>query len=219
MDILSVWRFKIFSVLSIIMYIIAPLTIIIVSAIMMAIIIWRKFPYLKKLPVDSAPLPERGLLAGFFPEVHTYLRKIDVSLYRNLFFKELEKFLRRLRVISLKIDTFTHRLIDKIKTNHLKKETIEHLTPKSDQNGEVAVPVLLKNLSVEEKQKKEEHDLIIEIAKNPKNAELYKKLANIYILTENFSDAIEALETVLKLDPEDKIAAAKFRAVKKHLPE
>ena len=73
-------------------------------------------------------------------------------------------------------------------------------------------------LSPEEKQKKEEHVLIIEIAKNPKSPELYKKLADLYILEENFSDAVEALETAMKLNPEDKKTAAKLRAVQKALP-
>ena len=200
------------------MYIIIPLVIIAVSIIVAGLIVWRKFAYLKKLPADSASVPENGMLADFFPEALGYLKKINLNSYRDLFFKELEKFLRRLRVVSLKLDTFTHHLIDKIKTNEFKKGTVEHLTPKSDQDGEEAVPILLRNLSLEEKQKKEEHDLIIEIAKNPKNAELYKKLADIYILAENFSDAAEALETALKLDPEDKKTQAKLRAVTKNLP-
>lgn len=205
------------------MYIIIPLAIILISALAMILVVWRKLPYLKKLPVDSVSVPEAGILESFFPEARRYLRKIDFSLYRELFFKELEKFLRRLRVVSLKLDRFSHQLIDKIHANGSTKANVEHLSASpvggaKTAGGETALPAVLPVLSVEEKQKKEEYVLIVEIAKNPKNAELYKKLADLYILSENFSDAAEALETALKLDPEDKKTAAKLRAVQKSLP-
>ena len=197
------------------MYIILPLVVIVISTAVMAVIVGRKFPYLKKLPVDAA-VPESGIVGGFLPEVFHFFKKIDLSFYKDLFFKELEKFLRRLRVVSLKIDSFTKHLIDKIRTNG-QKDRIEHLTPKQEDHQETEVAIMAK-LSPEEKQKKEEHVLIIEIAKNPKSPELYKKLADIYILEENFSDAVEALETAMKLNPEDKKTAAKLRAVQKALP-
>ncbi len=198
------------------MYIIVPLVIIVISAAIMAVIVGRKFPYLKKLPADAA-VPESGIAEGFLPEVFLFFKKIDLSFYKDLFLKELEKFLRRLRVVSLKIDSFTKQLIDKIRTNG-QKDRIEHLTPKQEENHQEAEEIIIAKLSPEEKQKKEEHVLIIEIAKNPKNPELYKKLADLYILAENFLDAVEALETAVKLDPEDKKTAAKLRAVQKALP-
>lgn len=197
------------------MYILVPLIIILVSTAIMAVIIWRKFPYLKKLPVD-ATVPQTGMVEGFLPEIYHLFKKMDLRFYEDLFFKELEKFLRRLRVVSLKIDSFTKHLIDKIRTNGIKKEKIQHLT--SEQEIKEEVVHVRPRLSLEERQKQEEHALIIEIAKNPKNQELYKKLADLYILAENFSDAAEALETALKLDPEDKKTAAKLRAVQKALP-
>ena len=114
------------------------------------------------------------------------------------------------------MDSFTHHLIDKIRANG--NGTVEHLTPESESKETEAAVAVNPVLSREEKQKKEEHALIIEIAKNPKNPELYKKLADIYILTENFADAAEALETALKLDPEDKKTEVKLRAVRRALP-
>src|SRR3989344_777409 len=198
------------------MYIIVPLIIIAISTVVMAVIVGRKFSYLKKLPIDSVSSPETGLWTGFFPEANHYLKKIDFHLYRDLFYKELEKFLRRLRVVSLKLDSFTHHLIDKIRASG--NGAVEHLTPESESKETEAAVAVNPVLSREEKQKKEEHALIIEIAKNPKNPELYKKLADIYILTENFADAAEALETALKLDPEDKKTEVKLRAVRRALP-
>ena len=200
------------------MYILVPLIIILISAVTGAVIIWRKFPYLKKLPVDAVAVSETGLWEGFFPEVYRFFQKVDFGFYRHLFFKELEKFLRRLRVVSLKIDSFTKHLIDKIRTKGTKREIIKHLTPEKEGKDQEEAVQVFSEISKEERQKKEEHDLIIEIAKNPKNAELYKKLADLYILAENFSDAAEALETAMKLDPDDKKTAAKLRAVQKALP-
>lgn len=197
------------------MYILIPLIIIAVSAAAMIAIVWRKFPYLKKLPVEAVH-EGTDLWAGFFSEARHYLKKIDFGSYRDLFFKELEKFLRRLRVVSLKLDRFTHHLIDKIRINENGKEAAGRLAL-SEESKEEIVPVAV-ILSAEEKQKKEEHALIIEVAKNPKNAELYKKLADLYILSENFPDAAEALKTAFKLDPDDKKTEVKLRAVIKSLP-
>src|SRR3989338_4877648 len=198
------------------MYIFVPLIIIAVSASIIVVIIGRKFPYLKKLPVEAGAVSEVGLLEGFLPEIYHFFKKIDLGLYRDLFFKELEKFLRRLRVVSLRIDSFTKYLIDKIRINGVKKEKSQRLMAEQETKEEV-IPVRTK-ISLEEKQKQEEHALIIEIAKNPKSPELYKRLADLYILMENFPDATEVLETALKLDPEDKKTAAKLRAVQKALP-
>ena len=209
------------------MYILAPLVTIAVSAAIMIVIVGRKFPYLKKLPVDAA-VPESGIVEGFLPEFFYFFKKIDLSFYQDLFFKELEKFLRRLRVVSLKIDSFTKQLIDKIRTKRPAAERpaseVELAFGKQSQVDESGQKAGTSNIgagtveSFEEKQKKEEHALIIEIAKNPKSPELYKKLADLYILEENFSDAVEALETAVKLDPEDRKTAAKLRAVQKALP-
>src|SRR3989344_7570025 len=156
------------------MYIILPLVVIVISTAVMAVVVGRKVPYLRKLPVDAG-VPESGIVGGFLPEVFHFFKKIDLSFYQDLFFKELEKFLRRLRVVSLKIDSFTKQLIDKIRTKRPAAERpaseVELAFGKQSQVDESGQKAGTSNIgagtveSFEEKQKKEEHSLIIEIAK------------------------------------------------------
>lgn len=201
------------------MYFIIPLTIAVSSLLVVFYVVWRKFPYLKKLSEPAVASPSSGeaglpvFLSEFFPEIIRYVEKIDFDFHKNNLLKEFEKFLRRLRVISLKLDSFTNSLLAKIKVEVLKNEE----RPVGEFK-ELSVTKSIKRENPAEKYKKEEQLLIIEIARNPKNPELYKKLADLYILAENFLDAVEALETAVKLDPEDKKTAAKLRAVQKALP-
>ncbi len=202
------------------MYFIIPLIIAISSLFVAFCVVWRKFPYLKKLSEPATPSLSSNednfsvFLSEFFPEVIQYLKKIDLNSHKNNLLKEFEKFLRRLRVISLKIDRFTNNLLAKIKSEVLKSE--EQLT--SEFKEPVSVRESVKRENPAEKYKKEEQLLIIEIARNPKNPELYKKLAETYTALKNFSDARESLEAALELDPADEKTKEKLEATKKLLP-
>ena len=52
-----------------------------------------------------------------------------------------------------------------------------------------------------EDMKKEEQRLIIEIAKNPKDFKLYEILGDVYLKTNNLSDAKESYEAAIELNP------------------
>lgn len=199
------------------MFLFIPLVIASISLSTICFIAWRKFPYLKKISEPSAPAAGEYSFANFFsdlfPEVVYRCKKLDFEAYKNSLLKELEKLLRRLRVISLKIDRLTNSLLWKIKTE-------------SNKNGaEKAVEFKIETKTISPKKenlaenlKREEQQLIIEIAKNPKNPELYKKLAEVYIALKNFPDAEESLEAALELDPEDQKVKEKLEEVKKNLP-
>ena len=151
-----------------------------------------------------------ALLSDFFPEVASYFKKVDLTSYKNHLMKELEKFLRRLRVLSLKLDGFTNKLLAKIKSENVKNGH----TLAQEFKDESSVKVITKKESPEERAKKEEQALIIEIAKNPKNPDLYKKLAEIYIVLKNSSDARESLKAALELNPEDHKTKEKLETMK-----
>ncbi|HEY4484343.1 MAG TPA: tetratricopeptide repeat protein [Candidatus Paceibacterota bacterium] len=197
------------------MYLFIPLLIILVSLVGALLIIWRKLPYLKKITnppsISSAESMPFALLSDFFPEVASYFKKVDLTSYKNHLMKELEKFLRRLRVLSLKLDGFTNKLLAKIKSENVKNGH----TLAQEFKDESSVKVITKKESPEERAKKEEQALIIEIAKNPKNPELYKKLAEVYLSVKNFSDAKESLETALELDSEDQQTKEKLETINK----
>lgn len=205
------------------MFFVIPLALILLSLFTICLIAWRKFPYLKKLsePVrsiqtDSSPDTYNfaGLFADFFPEIFYQCKRINFDAYKNSLLKEFEKLLRRLRVLSLKIDSFTNNLIRKIKSENLKNGNI----PAAEFKTESEQPALAKKENSAENHKREEQLLIIEIAKNPKNPELYKKLADTYIALRSFPDAVESLEAALELDPEDRKTKEKLGIVKKNLP-
>ena len=167
------------------MFILIPLVLILLSAAGIFAIIWRKLPYLRKLSVTdvhSGP----GILADFFPELSENINSTRLKHYRMVWFIELEKFLRRLRVLSLKIDRASDSLIIKIRKFTERKHPL------------VTEPVL------EDKKKaikEEEQRLIIEIAKNPKSPSLYEALGDLYVKMKNFTDAKESYEAAIELDP------------------
>ncbi|MBI2058100.1 MAG: tetratricopeptide repeat protein [Candidatus Yanofskybacteria bacterium] len=196
------------------MYLLIPLFIILGSLFGVLFIVWRKVPYLKKItdPVSasSIDLTPLAFFSDFFPEVAGYFKRVDLGSYKNHLMKELEKFLRRLRVISLKLDSFTNKLLAKIKTENVRNG---HSLAQEFKEG-AEVKTIQRKESLTERAKKEEQALIIEIAKNPKNPELYKKLAEVYLSVKNFSDAKESLETALELDPEDQQTKEKLEMVR-----
>lgn len=198
------------------MFLLIPLFLIFGSLLAIALVIWRKLPYLKKLPVDTPP-SDSGFLSEWFPEANHYYKKIDLSAYRDYWLKELEKFLRRLRLVSLKLDRLTNSLINKTKTR------TNGAKPKEggradDLSFGTAGENVIQNKEAANNYRRQEQLLILEIAKNPKNPELYKKLAEIYISAKNFSDARESLETALELSPQDEKIKEKLEMVKKTMP-
>ncbi len=65
--------------------------------------------------------------------------------------------------------------------------------------------------------KAEEQRLIIEIAKNPKDATLYRELGNIYMKTGEINDAWESFKKALELEPTDEESKGKLEKLSKKL--
>ncbi len=195
------------------MFFFIPFSIFLVSLFLTVWIVVRKFVYLRKLTpevLESSAAVQENFWAEFFPELTDYLKKVKVREYGVIFLAEFEKFLRRLRLISLKIDTLTNRLIHKVR-----KTTVHHegiLTKEAEaENGRGAeTPVQTGKEAKKKDLKEEEQRLIIEIAKNPKDAGLYKELGRIYMKTGEWHDAAESFKKALELNPEDNEAKTKL---------
>ncbi|MEK7154181.1 MAG: tetratricopeptide repeat protein [Patescibacteria group bacterium] len=186
------------------MFIILPLAIFLIS---IAAIFWlaaRKFVYLKKLApgiIDNSDVAQESFWAEFFPEGAQHLKMEKLQGYAAAVLAEFEKLLRRLRLISLRIDTFMSQLVHKVrKSNARREETLSKETG-AEAEKEVSKPIQIND--VKKDLKEEEQRLIIEIAKNPKDAGLYKKLGQIYLKTGDSGDAFESFKKALELDPED----------------
>ena len=201
------------------MFLLIPLFLIIFSLFGIAIIIWRKKPYLDKLyTLDTAgndmeisalvrPVFEwRTYGLELFPEIKSLIEKLKFHEYRIVWLREAEKFLRKARLLSLRIDRLSDTLIKKIRRVNIngrlnggvaskiadeKKET----TVVNDPAKKVAISSnFLKN---------EEERLIIEIAKNPKDATLYESLGDLYIEMGGWTDAKESYKAAIELNSQN----------------
>jgi tetratricopeptide (TPR) repeat protein len=190
------------------MFLLIPFAIFLVSIVLIIGIIARKFVYLKKLTPEIVGANEENFWAEFFPELSAEIKKINLREYQVSFLAEFEKFLRRLRLISMKIDAFTNSLI-----HNVRKTTAEHeeILSSRAEIKEIEEPIITPD--VQKELKEEEQRLIIEIAKAPKNAKLYKEIGNIYMKTGDNPDAMEAFKKAFELDPEDTESRTKLDKV------
>jgi len=191
-------------------FILIPLVLILLSATGIFVIIWRKVPYLKKLSVADVQL-EPSIWAEFFPELSEKINTIQLKHYREVWLFELEKLLRRLRVLSLKMDRVSGSLIKRIRrfTERKHHENLQIPPVEIKETNSIKTKEFVKQ-EIKKDMRKEEQRLIIEIAKDPKNSSLYETLGDLYVKMGNFPDAKESYEAALALDPQ------KEELIKKH---
>lgn len=202
------------------MYLLLPLLLIAGSISGIFIIVWRKAPYIKKLATPDGPtLNGNGiskkeyffkLFSEFFPEIGGTFKNIKFKEYKDAWLVEVEKFLRRLRLVSLRMDRWSNSWIQGIR-KHVDKSTAQTTTPvptPTSEVGEVLTSDVNKlktkteeKVSETELFKKEEQRIIIEIARNPKNSKLYDALGDLYVKMSDYSDGKESYEAALELDP------------------
>ncbi len=199
------------------MFILVPLILILASVVGVSVIIFRKMPYLNKLTPETHLSTQTGaigdFLADLFPEFSEVVKSLKLKEYGRLWLVELEKFLRKLRVISLKIDRISESWIKKIRRGHSfgaatssiveKKETTEIPMAKTQPAQKITL----------EDMKREEQKLIIEIAKNPKDGKLYEVLGDLYIKMNDLSDAKESFEAAIELSPGSELLQKKLSQV------
>jgi tetratricopeptide (TPR) repeat protein len=196
-----------------------PICIFLISLLSIFWVIARKFVYLKKLApetLEGTAVVQRNFWVELFPELTASLKKIKPHEWKITLLAEFEKFLRKLRLISLKIDSVTNQLIHRVRRTTIHhEETLNHLNQEAEIEKE---ETLIKANGEEGKDWKEkEQELIIEIAKNPKNAELYKELGNVYIRAKEWQDAAESFNKAVELDPQDTNAKIKLKQISKKI--
>ncbi len=200
------------------MFIILPLAIFLIS---IAAIFWltaRKFVYLKKLApgvIDGSNVAQENFLAEFFPEVAQHLKMAKLQKYGAAILAEFEKLLRRLRLISLRIDTFMSQLVHRVRKSNARREETLGKETEAEVEKEASKPIRVND--VKKDLKEEEQRLIIEIAKNPKDAELYKKLGQVYLRTGESGDAFESFKKALELNPDDAETKTKLEKISSRL--
>ena len=192
------------------MFLVIPLTIALGALSGIGFIIYRKMPYIKKLSPEI--LPSGNFWREMAPELGGVITKDQLRGYKNTFLVDVEKTLRRVRILFLKFDAMSEAWIKRIRKSY-KGSTVQGLEI-ADENKEVqrepAAKVDGRKKLSDIELKSAEQDLIIQIAKNPKDVKLYIALGETYMKMSNFEDAKEAFEMALKLDEENEKASSKL---------
>lgn len=213
------------------MFIILPLSLVLASSLGISVIIYRKKPYLAKLiSLDSGD--EASSLSGkknfswknygeeFFPEIKALFSSLKLNEYKAHWLVELEKFLRRTRVVVLKFDRVSDGLIKKIRRINV-NDQLESVNKEINKVIASSVEILSPEINVASAPaekisaaflKNEEERLIVEIAKNPKDPALYEMLGDLYSEMGNSEDAQESYKAALELNPASELAKQKLSA-------
>lgn len=150
-------------------------------------IVWPKFKELRQK--ENLPEIKDDFWHLILPEFFYVWDKIDFQGFKKNILTDYEKFLRRVKVLSLKTDNFINKLLEKRQKAAPKPKFRE-----SSSGGQKETNVYFKT---------RENNLIAEITKNPKDKNLYKALGALYSDSKMYSDAKEAFNVVLELDPRD----------------
>jgi tetratricopeptide (TPR) repeat protein len=183
-------------------YLTIPLIIAIAAAIGVAVIVWRKMAFLRKLTPEAHEVGE-SWLHDMAPEAVDWARTFPWREYLHNGLVEFEKLLRRVRLMFMAVDRQSERLVRTVRRAHQQtaKQVIEHqeqIQAAKDEIVEVDPDAI--DMDDPEQLKAEEQRLIVAIAQHPKDAELYSDLAKVSMRMRNYADAVEAMEQATRLE-------------------
>lgn len=201
------------------MFLLIPFLFLAFSIIGIAVIVFRKKSYLNKLSILNNNGASEGATpvfswkaygTDFFPEIIALIDRVEFNRYRTHWLIEIEKFLRKARVLSLRMDRISDVMINKIRKIHLNDKLNGHGLGQAtmEEAGPATLEDWTTDISGSSKMsttflKNEEERLVIEIAKNPKDSSPYEKLGDLYIEMNNFIDAKESYEAAIELNPQN----------------
>jgi len=198
------------------------------SLIGLAIIIYRKVPSLANLS------KEEMVILGRKKGIIERLREIDFKQHWLNFIISLEKFLRRLKIVFLKVENLLNRWIVYLRNRSqimsqkskewVKQKEAKRRRPEKEEvthKTRAEIPVRIKkeesevkieqdededeiSLSELKKPIQEEQKWIDLIIENPKNITAYKFLGLLYWKQHNYADAKASLETAVRYGSKDK---------------
>jgi tetratricopeptide (TPR) repeat protein len=225
------------------MFIIIPAILIGLAFIGIVLVIFRKLQYLQKLSPEGQHTVGPTLWHDLAPEIFSAARSVKIRTFMHNVLLELEKLLRRIRLVFSTVDRMSETMIHKLR--RVQRQSVatiqQQVRVEEEKQAEVlpVPPVAVSPPPVAvlpspeqtpaqpmvqvpapkparpnlELIKQEEQQLIISIAQDPKNTKAYLMLGDIYVKMRNLTDAKESYETVLKLDPENEKAKKKLSAV------
>lgn len=150
---------------------------------------------------EELPEIKHGFWHLMLPEFFYFWDRIDFYGFKRNVLTDYEKFLRRVKVLSLRTDNFVNKLLEQRQKTVLKPEFKE-----LNSNGQKEENVYFKA---------RENNLIVEIARNPKDKNLYKALGALYLDNKMYSDAKEVFNVILELDPGEEEAKQNLEKIGK----
>lgn len=198
------------------MFFFIPFGIFVVAVLAIVWIVSRKFVYLRKLTpetVEETIGSQDSFWVEMFPELAAWFKKVNLRAYSVNFLTEFEKLLHKLRLISMKVNTVTNQLIHRVRKEAKQQEAIlsKEAALEEEKMAELESETLDDLGNGEEDLKRKEQLLIIEVAKNPRDARLYKELGNVYVRAEEWADARQSFEKALELEPADETTKRKLK--------
>lgn len=186
------------------MFIIVPLGLIGLSLVGLAFVIWRKWPFLKKLEPDAHQVGE-SFVHDLAPEAVERAKNVDWRSWWHQGMNGVEESLKAVRSAFTAIGQASERLRSSVQSV---KESVSEkidLPERSSQPEKPIVTVPPRDDEAEQQRllKTEEQKLILDIAQDPKNVNLYIALGRVYSKLNNIPDAIESYKTASKIDPDD----------------
>ncbi|MCC6404869.1 MAG: tetratricopeptide repeat protein [Candidatus Yanofskybacteria bacterium] len=198
------------------MFLIIPLSLAFVAFIGAAVIVWRKMPYLRKLTPEAHEVGTT-IFHDFAPEVVERVSTIPWRQYVHTVLVEFEKLLRRGRLLMSALDRASDKVIRSVRRVHQEtakqQERIEIAQELEKAKEETDTDEI--DMDDPEQLRQEEQRLIVAIAQNPKDAQLYSDLARVYLRLQNYPDAVEALEAAAKLTPDDEQLAKRLERARR----
>ena len=139
---------------------------------------------------EGLPEIKDGFWHLMLPEFFYFWDRIDFHGFKRNVLTDYEKFLRRIKVLSLRTDNFVNKLLEQRQKKTLPKPEFKELNSKGQKEENIYF-------------KTRENNLIAEIAKNPKDKNLYRALGALYLDNKMYSDAKEVFNVILELDPSE----------------
>lgn len=228
-------------------YIIIPPILIVLSLAGIVYFLMKKAPQMAELAKkeeeakqkEADDLMERR---GFIRRTTARVRGINWAGMKNSILSFMEKIMRRLRLIFLKLENSFRKMSEWIRTR--RSRTQEKIEDKIEEKKEEERKIEARRIEIimptdsilkeEEKiirpiisdkvvsphsrteMKDRLEDLLIDrIAVDPRDVEAYERLAEYYFEVGNYSDAKECYKQVIKLDPKNRNVRYKMRRLER----
>ncbi|MBI4117454.1 MAG: hypothetical protein HY451_02110 [Parcubacteria group bacterium] len=192
------------------MFLLIPLILIASSGAGIVYIVWPKIKEIREGEITSEIKEDFWHL--IFPELFRFLSltRSKFVIFRQNAAVDYEKFLRRIKILSLKTHNLTNKLLERRQKERRRAERRQETEPESDFWKGGGTLDSRKSIF-----KTKENNLIAEIAKSPKEKNLYQVLGALYLENQMYDEAKEVFDVVLELDPNDSEAKESLEKIGK----